>query len=357
MKKIVFFSGGINRSGGTERSLTEVANGLGNAGYEVTIVSLCGNSCYYPLETGINIIYLESPGLSKKVLRNLSKLKHIVESIRPDYWVDVDYILGIYTKRIKGKHPSMKWISWEHFCYFYEYPYYKGLRKLIRKDVCTKADALVVLTKEDEKDYTDNINLKAKIFQIYNAIPYDKKENDNSNKEKIVLAAGRLTKIKGFDLLIDSWEKIENDFPDWKLIIAGEGEEKDNLIKYAEGKKLKHVEIKGFEKNMKSLYEKSAIFALPSRNEGFVMVLLEAMSQGLPCVAYDCKCGVKEIIDNGINGYSVECFNESVFSQKLIELMSDDKLRNQMGNKARMKTEEFTKEKIIDKWINMLESI
>lgn len=356
MKKIVFFSGGIDRAGGTERALSLVANALSKEGYEVIVVSLCGDKAYYPLEDNIKLIYLHSKNLRSSIVSNLRKLSSIVREEKPDFWVDVDYILGIYTNRIRNKYKEMKWISWEHFCFYYEYPYFKNLRKIVRKMVCKKADCLIVLSKEDEKDYKDNLDIKAKLVQIYNPLPFEIKNSDAS-KEKIVMAAGRLTAIKGFDLLIEAWEKLENDFSDWRLVIAGDGEEKDKLSNQIAQKGLKRVEIRGFDKDISKLYSQSSIFALSSRNEGFVMVLLEAMSQGLPCVAFDCKCGVKEMIDDGENGYYVNNGDVDEFSLRLRSLMSDEEKLKIMGDKAVIKAEEFTSDIVLKQWIELLEAI
>lgn len=356
MKKIVFFSGGIHRAGGTERVLTMIANSLSKNGYEVTVVSLCGENNFYPLEPEVKVIYIHSKSLSSSVISNINKLRKTVKTIQPDYWVDVDYILGIYTKRIRNMCREMKWISWEHFCFYYQYPYYNGLRKKLRQYVCKHADCVVVLSKEDRKDYLDNLMVMGQLKQIYNPIPYNEAEH-SYEKEKIVLAAGRLTKIKGFDRLLEAWGDIEKDFPEWKLIIAGEGEEKENLLNQINIKKLANVEITGFVKDMESLYRKASVFALPSRNEGFVMVLLEAMAYGIPLIAFNCKSGVKEMIDNGGNGYIVENDNINDFSKMLRKIMADEALRDRMSIESRAKAKEFTVEKINSQWMEMLESI
>ena len=137
MKKIVFFSGGIDRSGGTERVLSLIASGLAKKDYEVVIVSMCGEKkSHYPLDEKIKIHFLEAKGFAKGILSNLQKLKDIVKSEKPDYWVDVDIILGLYTFFVRKKNKGMKWISWEHFNYYTDFPYYKGLRKFTRKLVC-----------------------------------------------------------------------------------------------------------------------------------------------------------------------------------------------------------------------------
>lgn len=356
MKKIVFFSGGIHRSGGTERVLTTVANGLASRDYEVVIVSLCGTDNYYPINKNIKVIYINSKSLSSGILKNIKSLKNILKEEKPDYWVDVDYILGVYTDKIRKVYPQMKWISWEHFCYYYQYPYYKGLRKMIRKRVCKKADCLVVLSKEDEKDYKDNIEVKGILKQIYNPLPFEV-YTDDAKREKIILAAGRLVKIKGFDILIEAWNQISNQYPDWSLVIAGEGEERNNLENLIKAKNIKNVLLPGLCDNIQEYYQKASIFALSSRNEGFVMTLMEAMSHSIPAVAFDCKAGVKELIENGKTGYIVAMDDIQDFSRKLSILMDSEAKRSDFGQKSVVKVKNFTKDRIIDEWEDLLKSI
>lgn len=356
--KIAYLSGGLNRFGGTERVLSQIADNLSEKGYEIVIVSMCGESkSFFPLDDRIKTYYLNSPGFSKKILSTIGKLKKIIKDEKPDVWVDVDYILGLYSGIVRKAYPKMKWVSWEHFCYYYRFPYYVGLRKAVRKYVCKKADYLAVLSKEDKKDYTDNIKrIKAELVQIYNPIP-ERVFDEKVNRQKTVLAAGRLTKIKGFETLLDVWSKIEKDNPEWKLVIAGDGEDRELLKTKISTLGLKHVEMPGLVKNMDKLYSEASIYAMSSTNEGFAMVLLEAMGYGLPCIAFDCKCGVKEAVDDGKNGYVINSGNIDDYAYKLQRIMSDEVLRNEMSGKAKKMAEMFRPEIIVKEWVKLFDSM
>ncbi|MCR5848944.1 MAG: glycosyltransferase family 4 protein [Lachnospiraceae bacterium] len=354
MKKIVFFSGGIDRSGGTERVLSIIASGLAARDYEVIIVSMCGEKkSHYPLDERIRIYYMEAPGFSKRIIGNIRKLKDIVVKEKPDYWVDVDIILGLYTVFVKNRQKGMKWISWEHFNYYTKFPYYAGLRKFTRRMVCKKSDYLVVLSKEDEGYYRSNEKIKGELLSIPNPSPYEAKES-TKEREKTVLAAGRLTAIKGFDMLLEAWSKIENEFPDWKLVIAGEGEEREKLEGMIASMKIKRAELPGFIENMPDMYEKASVFVLSSRNEGFVMVLLEAMSFGLPCVGFGCKAGVKELIIDGKNGFVAEPEDCDDMAEKLRKVMSDEELRKKMCRYSTEHVRSFDIDCILDLWENQI---
>lgn len=356
--KIAFLSGGLNRFGGTERVLSQIANNLSEKGYETVIVSMCGESkSFFPLNEQIKTYYLNSPGFSKKILSTLAKLKKIIGDEKPDVWIDVDYILGVYSGIVRKAYPEMKWISWEHFCFYYNFPYYVGLRKAVRKYVCRKVDYLVVLSKEDQRDYTENIKrINAKLVQIYNPIP-ERVFDETENRQKIVLAAGRLTKIKGFETLLEIWAKIEKDNPEWKLVIAGDGEERETLINKIDSLGLKNVEMTGLVENMDKLYEEASVYAMSSKNEGFAMVLLEAMGYGLPCIAFDCKCGVKEAVCDGKNGYVINSGNIDDYAYKLQRIMTDEVLRKEMSENAIKMAEMFKPEIMVKEWVKLFDSM
>ena len=109
MKKIVFFSGGIDRSGGIERVLSIVASGLAKSGYDVTIVSMCGEKrSHYELDVNVKTLFMEAPDFSQNIHKNIKKLSGIIDSIEPDYWVDVDIILSLYTYFVRKKHKNVK---------------------------------------------------------------------------------------------------------------------------------------------------------------------------------------------------------------------------------------------------------
>lgn len=150
------------------------------------------------------------------------------------------------------------------------------------------SDVVLVLSKEDQFYYSSNLTIRGHLCQIYNPNTYEGVVSIGT-ETKMIFAAGRLTRAKGFDYLLQSWSLLEKDFPDWKLVIAGEGEEKEALLKSKDDNDLQSVEFIGNVKEIESYYEKAAFFVLPSRNEGFGMVLIEAMAYGKPVVSFSCK--------------------------------------------------------------------
>ena len=116
-------------------------------------------------------------------------------------------------------------------------------------------------------------------------------------------------------------------------------------------RKLKKTEN---EKDIEKYYREAAIFVLSSRNEGFAMVLLEAMCFSLPSVSYSCKTGPKEVISDGENGFLVEPGDTEGFAEKMELLMNDEALRKRMGTQAAKTVMRFHKESILDQWETLL---
>ncbi len=388
MKKIVFISGNMSHSGGTERVLSVIANGLSGRGYDVSIISFGGDGkTFFALTDKVKVRWLYEDNPMKAIARLLKKYRAALKEEQPDEIVDVDNILCLYTLPAKSAVPGAKWISWEHFNYYYEFPVNHNLRKLVRRLVCRYADQIVVLSKEDKGYYLENRKIRGAITQIYNPTPYegecvsaaeaahvrtiDEKQNiqiaaalkeadekeSEETKKKIVLAAGRLTGIKGFDMLIESWRLLEERFPDWKLVIAGEGEDRAALEQQIADAGLTRVELPGRISDMAAMYRQVEFFVLPSRGEGFVMVLLEAMAFSLPAVAFACKAGVKEVIYDGENGYLARLGDINTLADRMARLMEDGALRHRMGAAARESMERFKTEKILNDWEDMLKSL
>lgn len=351
--KIAFFNGNMERSGGTERVLSIIANGLSRRGYDVIIFSLTGKGpSFFELDKNVKVHWIGSRGLQTNIISNLKKLSKLMKEEKPDFLVDVDIILGFYSVLLKARFPKTHWISWEHFNYFYRFPVNNNIRKVARFIVSRFSECLVVLSDEDKGYYQSNMRLKCRIERIYNPTPFEE-DFEKTEEKKVVLAAGRLVRIKGFDMLLKSWRPVEKKHPDWILKIAGAGEERHNLENEAERLKLKNVEFVGLVDDMKPYYKEAAFFTLPSRDEGFVMVLLEAMKFSLPAVAFLCKTGVKEVVEDGVNGYTIELGDMKKFAKKMDVMISDDERRHAMGLKAKELIGRFSQDSILDEWENL----
>ncbi|MCB0752639.1 MAG: glycosyltransferase, partial [Ignavibacteriae bacterium] len=164
----------------------------------------------------------------------------------------------------------------------------------------------------------------------------------HDQREKIVLAVGNHGFQKGYDRLLKIWEKVISEHPDWKLNIFGKIDSEMKHLKLAE--KLNITESINFfspTKNIGKEYQKAAIYVMSSRSEGFGMVLIEAMSFGLPCIAFDCPHGPRDIISNGQNGFLIENGNIEEFSNAVSFFIKNEEIRLKMGLRAKKSVQRY----------------
>jgi len=210
-----------------------------------------------------------------------------------------------------------------------------------------KYEKFVVLTKEDASLWGNDFK---NITIIPNSISFQTEKTSNPENE-IVLAIGRLEYQKGFDILLEIWERIYHNNPNWQLHIYGDGQDKEKLLSIIRQKMMtESVRIFPPTKNIEQVLLSGSIYAMSSRFEGFPMILLEAMECGLPCVSFACKCGPRDIILDSEDGCLIDAYNVEFFAKKLNELMQKKELRSLMGNKAKQNVQRFSESKVMKKW-------
>ena len=223
------------------------------------------------------------------------------------------------------------------------------------------ADKIITLTQEDCRNYIKKYGIsEEKIDYIYNwkddgisNVAY----NDESAK---IVTVGRFDYQKGYDYLVQVAKKVLAKRSDWIWEIYGSGDQ-DEVDKIRDlinenGLQEKLV-IKGLEKNQDLIYGDKGIYVMTSRYEGLPLVLLEAQQYNLPIVSFSCPTGPNEIIEDGVNGYLVECYNTDKLSEKLLELMEDEVLRQSFSEHAKDNLDKFNKDKILKQWLELIETI
>ena len=216
-------------------------------------------------------------------------------------------------------------------------------------------DALVVLTDADRHDYEEVLaGRETRIARIPNAVPRVP-GRPRPERQKVVLAAGRLTWQKGFDLLIDAYVPIARAHPEWQLRIYGEGNREQRLRRRI----LRHgvynnVFLMGATQRLGEFMSRASLFALSSRYEGFGMVIVEAMSKGLPVVSFDCPRGPAEIIEPGRDGILVPPQDVAGMTRALLELIQDGDERQRYGAAAVEKAKKFESGEIGGQWESLL---
>ena len=180
---------------------------------------------------------------------------------------------------------------------------------------------------------------------------------DKYPREKTVLAVGRLNEVKRFELLIRLFAALHGEFPDWKLRIVGEGEERGRLeaaIKELHAENYANLTGRKDADGVEDEMLRASVYAMTSRSEGFPFVLLEAQSCGLPIVAFDVRVGPGFVVQNGINGSLAPEGDEACFCEKLAALMGDEILCRRMSDAAIRRAAEFSKEKVGEMWYSLI---
>lgn len=356
-KRICFFIGSVSGKGGTERVCLEVANNLVSSGYEVSIVSLYeGENPFFELNSQIKLyqLYSQNTSFTSKYFQAINKLKHHLKNNTYDVFVSVETILCMYSvpALIFNKIPH---IAWEHFNY--EVTFGLRVRKWARFLAAKFAQKIVVLTTRDMDLWDSALHCKSKLVCITNPLVF--KLNDQlipySQREKKVIAVGRYTHQKGFDLLVHAWGLIAHQFSDWTLQIIGSGEDESKLSQLATG--ISNIELIAANKNIQTYYNKASLFCLSSRFEGLPMVLIEAQAFGLPIVSFDCNTGPAEVVQPNYTGVLCEPENIEQLAESLASCMLDDSKRAIYSKNAIQAAERFNTEAITKKWINLFQNL
>lgn len=215
-------------------------------------------------------------------------------------------------------------------------------------------DKIVVLTNEDKQTNWDN---DAKVCVIPNPLT-EVSELRSTLKNHKVIAAGRLSYPKNFASLIRIWSIVHERYPDWTLEIWGSGGYQEQLLAQINDLHLQEcVFLKGQTSAILSKMADASIYALSSIFEGLPLVIVEAMSVGLPIVAFDCSTGPKDVISDSIDGFLVPVGDEQQFAERLSELMSNIELRTKMGDNAIKKAERYMIGPIIQSWMELFEQL
>lgn len=353
MKHLAFYIANFNHAAGTERCLSIIASKLAS-NYKVSIISVNeGLDPYFSINPNIKLYSLEAEKITKHktlpILRRLLKL-HKLLKFDCIIVVDICIYLPVFLFKI---FTHIKTIAWEHFNCEIER---SKIDMISRKLAVKNANKIIVLGKNDLLNYKKKFPKLSHIDYIYNPIAFDIINNFNVCSRRII-AAGRLEKQKGFDLLIEVWKLIEPLSKDWELDIFGEGslelELKNQINKYG----LKKIHIKGFANDLQKELKNAGIFAFSSRYEGFGLVLLEAQAQGLPIISFNCKEGPAEIIDDGVNGFLVDPEDVNDFAEKLLKLMLNDNLRISFSKNSQKDLYRFNLDNITNKWVEVLNEI
>ena len=223
----------------------------------------------------------------------------------------------------------LKWYFYYHWKCDISHAYDKKVHERYRKCL-TEVDAYTVLCEAYRDEIADTLQLNRSLRDKIYVIPNYQEPNEHPQleKEKVVLFVGRLTYAdKRVDRLLRIWKRVEEQVPEWRLEIVGDGDEEENLKTQAAELQLTRVKFEG-RQQPQPYYDRAAIFCLTSSSEGWGLVITEAQTNGVVPIAFACSAGTETLISpSGINGILVAPFDEEEYSEQLLKLIQDESLR------------------------------
>ena len=377
--KIAYVYSTLAKSGGTERMIAEKTSYLAEKfGYDVTIINLfqrIEDINDYLISKKVKQVNLGIPYFSQYKYKypkrfwvkwHINKLlkKSIIEAVKQ---VDPDILIGVsrfnanYISSIKCR--AKKIIECHESKYntiydtnfnrsFFAKYFIKIYTSLYFHTIIQNADVIVTLTEGDKMLWK-----RAKYIDVipnFSTMSISKYSNCTTKR---VIAVGRLQWEKGFDRLLDIWKVVVSKHPDWQLEIFGEGELKEELDNMITKANINNIKLNGIAHDISKEYASSSICTVTSYFEGFSLVLLEAMKHGVPCVAFDCPFGPRNIINDASNGFLVNDGDTKLFAERLCRLIEDEELRKQFSKAAIERSLLFDPDSIMNKWKNLFEQL
>ena len=364
--------------GGAERCIINLANSLVDK-YKVEILSVYKlyNKPAFEIDERVNVRYLTNVLPNRDDIRY--DLKHLkIFSLIKDFGYalkvlnlkrkrtidaidacDSDIIISskVYFNKLLGeyKNNGVRAIGWEHN---YNNHTKKEIKEFIKS--CKYLDDVVLVNKELQEFYRNEFlknNLKCQVRYIPNYID-DVSKTTTKYDNRNLIAVGRLEKVKGFDDLIKVYKLVNLKTQGTSLTLVGDGKQKNSLFETIVKNDLaSKVKMTGylFQDDIDKLYNNSCLYIMTSHSESFGLVMLEAMSHGLPVVAFSSAEGARELIQDGYNGYLINNRNEFEMADKIIELLNDNAKLKEMGQNAYISAKKYTKEVVIKTWEQLLD--
>lgn len=355
--KILFYIGNL-RKGGAERVVATLSNKLVEKN-EVIIITTTDEKVEYSLDKSIKLFSLKNfDGNKNPLVKNIIYLKRLKDYIKE---IDPDIILGFLPE------PSYRLLILKPFIKSpviisdrndpkIEYASLKS--RTIMKFLYKRADGFVFQTDEARDYFCKKIQDKSIVI----ANPVD----DRFLKTKYVgykstefINVGRLNEQKNQILLIESFKDVIKKYPNYKLLIYGEGSLKNELSMYIKDNKLNNnVKLCGNVDDIENILKDKKGFILSSKYEGMPNALMEAMAVGVPCISTDCPCGgPRELIKNNINGLLVKSNDKNELVSAMYKIIENDKMCKKIAMSAKKNMNNYSCNKIVSKWFDFMKEV
>ena len=376
--KIVYCTPALYFAGGMERVLTQKANYFADHfGFDITIILTDGKDkpLFYPLSDKVKVINLNigfeelwTCPFFKKIFIYLKKqsqykrlLKEELMRIRPDITVsmlrrEINFINDIKDGSKKIGEIHINRANFRNFesndDNFIKRIFAKvWMNSLLNK--LKRLDRFVVLTEKDKEAWVELNN----VYVIPNPLSFAP-QTISKLTEKRIIAVGRYSHEKGYDLLLKTWSIVQNKISDWRLEIFGEGDRSqyDRMVSSLNIDRHRCV-LHGRSDNIQEEFINSSLAVCSSKFEGFGLVITEAMVCGLPVVSFDCPWGPRAIINDGEDGLLVENGNVEKLAEALVEMVQHPEKLRSMAAKAVENVQRFKIDQIAEKWKSIFDAL
>ena len=376
--KIVICTPAVYSAGGVERVVTLKASFFAEQlDYDVTVIITEGKGidCFFPISDKVKIINYELdfeelwrlPFLRKivayycKQYRFKRMLKADLMRIRPNITIstlrrEINFLTKIYDGSLKIGELHVNRANYRSFDAKHSNPVKRLLARMWMNSLLRhlkRLDKMVVLTDSALNDWPELSN----VVKIPDVLPF-KIDGKSELSAKRVLSIGRYAYDKGNDLLLQAWAIIEKQMYNWSLDVYGNGNKAPYQKQMTElGVDQQRCHLFGPVADVKTEYLSSSVFVLPSRFEGFGLVIIEAMACGVPVIAFDCENGPRAIIADGETGFLIPAFDINLLAEKVMLLMNDHELRYRMGKNAQKAASQYDIERIGHQWKRLFEEL
>lgn len=365
--RIIYLYPSLAIWGGIERVLVDKMNYLVRQyGYEVYMITSDQgeHSIPYTLDEKVHFIDLNIRfhtrfrfrGVRRMIeFRRLNRLYHeklrqLLQEINPDVIVCTTSQNVKQLLELKGNIPL---VVESHVNFSHDDTWMQRIQSLINNYWIGKAETVVTLTNGDAENWR---RVSKNVRVIPNVVCLNDTNQYSDCTQKRVLFVGRFAEQKGIGDLFAIWQKVHHRFPDWYLDLYGEGELWEKYKQEADILNMNIVLHKPIS-HIYDVYRSSSIMVLTSVYEPFGLVMPEAMSCGLPVIAFDCPHGPANIITEGEDGFLIPNRDQQKFVDKLCLLMGDLELRQQVGRKAVESSQRFAADEIMLMWKQLFEQL
>lgn len=353
--KVTFLCTDSSLERGSERLTAALATALAQE-YSVNIVSLYqqNEKLAFEIEPTVKASILcqgkrlQMPAKFFQKLKELLLVSKVVSKGEGEVFIGVGYYCSILLGLFAWLNRSNKYFAWELSIYGATKGKWKRLRAIFYKNL----HGIICVNETEKMLYQQHF---PHVHVIPNFLPFKPKVTA-SLAAKQFISVGGLEEEKGFDLLIEAFYKAN--LPDWELLIVGNGSKRNDLEILIEKYKLQNrVTIAPFLKDIASAYANAGCYVLPSRNESFGMVLIEAMECGLPCIAFNCPSGPKYIIKDQVNGLLVPANDTEKLAQAMKAIAHKEVAVEELVREAKKEVLSYQIENVLPLWLDLFKHL